>query len=85
MNYLIMCRSLTSAQKSAAFLERKGISVSVIKAPQGLSSGGCAYALSLYRHFEEACTLLKNNKLLSGKCFVKTEKGDYSEARYDIP
>ena len=37
MQYLIMCRSLTSAQKSAALLERKGISASVIKAPQGLS------------------------------------------------
>ena len=81
MQYLIMCRSLTSAQRASLFLERKGINTSIIKAPQGLSTSGCAYALSLYRRFEEASHLLKNNGLLSGKRFVKLENGDYSEVR----
>jgi len=84
MKYLIMCRSLTSAQRSAAFLERKGINVSVVKAPQGLSSSGCAYALSMYRHFEEASLLLKNNKLLNGKRFIIKDNGDYAEVFDDI-
>ena len=85
MQYLIMCRSLTVAQRSAAVLERKGISAAVVKAPQGLSSGGCGYALSLYRNFSEACVLLKNNKLLNGKRFVRMENGDYKEILDDIP
>ena len=84
MKYLIMCRSLTSAQRSAAFLERKGINVSVGKAPQGLNSSGCAYALSMYRHFEEASLLLKNNKLLNGKRFIIKDNGDYVEVFDDI-
>ena len=84
MKYLIMCRSLTSAQRSAAFLERKGINVSVVKAPQGLNSSGCAYALSMYRHFEEASLLLKNNKLLNGKRFIIKDNGDYVEVFDDI-
>ncbi len=84
MKYLIMCRSLTSAQRSAAFLERKGISVAVIKAPQGLSSSGCAYALGMNRRFEEASVLLKNNKLLNGKRFVLKDNGEYMEVYDDI-
>ena len=79
MQYLIMCRSLTSAQRASAFLERKGINASVIKAPQGLSTKGCGYALSLYRSFEEASLLLKNNNLLSGKRFRRLENGEFAE------
>ena len=79
MQYLIMCRSLTSAQRASAFLERKGINASVIKAPQGLSTKGCGYALSLYRNFDEASALLKNNNLLSGKRFKRKENGDFVE------
>lgn len=84
MQYLIMCRSLTSAQKSAALLERKGISASVIKAPQGLSTKGCGYALSLYRNFEEASVLLKQNKLLNGKRFRHLGGGEYTEVLDDL-
>lgn len=84
MQYLIMCRSLTSAQKSAALLERKGISVSVIKAPQGLSTKGCGYALSLHKNFEEASLLLKRSNLLNGKRFRRFESGEYAEVWDDL-
>ena len=84
MQYLIMCRSLTNAQRAAAFLERKGINAVVIKAPQGLSSGGCGYALSLYKNFDEASVILKNSGLLSGKRFRRRESGEYSEVRDDL-
>jgi len=84
MQYLIMCRSLTNAQRSAAVLERKGINATVIKAPQGLSAGGCGYALSIYRKFEEASRILKSNGLLSGKRFTRLESGDYVEVRDDL-
>ena len=79
MQYLIMCRSLTVAQRSANILERKGISASLVKAPQGLSTSGCGYAISLNRHFGEAVEILKNNKLLTGKRFVRMESGEFKE------
>ena len=84
MQYLIMCRSLTNAQRASALLERKGISAAVIKAPQGLSSGGCGYALSLYRRFEEATNILRYNNLLSGKRFRRLDNGEYAEVRDDL-
>lgn len=84
MQYLIMCRSLTNAQRASALLERRGISAAVIKAPQGLSSGGCGYALSLYRRFDEAVILLKNSNLISGKQFRRLDSGEYTEVRDDL-
>ena len=79
MQYLIMCRSLTWAQRSAALLERGGITASVVKAPQGLSASGCGYAISIYRRFEEARYLLAKNNLINGKIFKRTEIGEYQE------
>ncbi len=78
--YLITCRSLTSAQKTAQLLERNGISAVVIKAPQGLSSAGCGYAVSVYRNISYAVSLLKNSKLLNGKVFERQANGAYREA-----
>ena len=37
MRYLIMCRSLTYAQRAARVLERAGIGAGIIKAPAGLT------------------------------------------------
>ena len=84
MQYLIMCRSLTAAQHSALVLERKGISSAVVKAPQGLSTSGCGYALSLSRNIDEASRILKSNRLLSGKRFVRIEGGEYREVFDDL-
>ena len=86
MQYLIMCRSLTYAQRTAALLERSGIPSTVVKAPQGLTSGGCGYAVSLYKRFEEAVSILRANSMVSGKLFRKREGGEYKEVRAgDLP
>lgn len=77
--YLLMCRSLTYAQKSVKLLERSGITAAVVKAPQGLSSSGCGYAVSLYRNFDAALGLLRSSGLISGKIFSRADGGEYEE------
>ena len=84
MQYLIMCRSLTNAQRASSYLERKGINAPIIKAPQGVSTSGCGYALSLYKNFDEAVKLLKYNNLLSGKLFLRAENGEYKEVQHAV-
>lgn len=79
MRYLIMCRSLTYAQRSAALLERGGITATVVKAPQGLSNSGCGYAVSLYKGFNEAVSILRKNSMLNGKTFKRQDDGEYRE------
>ena len=79
MRYLIMCRSLTSAQRSASLLEKGRISAAVVKAPQSLSVSGCGYAVSIYKDFDEAVKILRTNNLLNGKRFMQRENGEYQE------
>lgn len=85
MKYLIMCKSLTNAQRAAKLLERRGISASVIKAPQHLRANGCGYAVSVYRRLGEAAALLKEADLLNGRIYIRREDGSYREAsEYDL-
>lgn len=79
MKYLILCKSLTNAQRAALLLERRGLSASVVKAPQHLRENGCGYALSLYRRLDEAVSLLQNNRLLTGRIYQRLEDGSYQE------
>jgi len=79
MKYLIMCKSLTTAQRGALLLERRGLSASVVKAPQHLRGNGCGYALSLYRNLQEAVQILKNGGLLTGRIYRRLENGEYLE------
>ena len=79
MRVLITCRSLTHAQRAAQLLNRSGISAAVVKAPQELSAKGCGYAVSLYRHAEEAVSILRGYNMLEGRVFSKNEDGSYGE------
>lgn len=45
MHYLLLCRSLTYAQRVAKLLERKGITGTVAKAPKISADQGCSYCV----------------------------------------
>lgn len=77
--YLIMCRSLTYAQKASKLLERSGFTVTVVKAPQTLSLSGCAYAVTVRGKIYDAKQLLKKYEIPFGKVFRRLENGDYTE------
>ena len=79
--YLIMCTSLTNAQRSQRLLERAGINASVVKAPQGLNTLGCGYSLSLYNGINEAISILGRNNMLKGKVFMRQQNFDYTEVK----
>ena len=78
MHYLFMCRSLTSAQRASAVLNRSGISAYVVKAPQRLAAGGCGYAVTVYRREKECALLLQRHQLLKGKIYRKDGE-EYTE------
>ena len=77
---LILCRSLTYAQRAARTLERDGITATVRKAPQGASDRGCTYALKLRSSvLSRAVMLLKNAGIPVGKLFHIDEDGSLRE------
>lgn len=77
--YLILCPTLTWAQRTQRTLERAGLNASVVKAPQSLSVRGCGYAVSLRRRFDEAVNILRKNALIKGKIYFREENGEFTE------
>ena len=80
-NALILCRSVTSAQRCARLLESALIRASVTKAPRELTGSGCGYALELKGKLEEAVSLLRKKDMPFGKVFVREGSGEYREVR----
>lgn len=78
-HYLIMCRSITSAQRAARLLERAMIRATVVKAPGRLSRNGCAYAVRIRTKPEEALGILRRNEIPIGKVFLTEDENEYRE------
>ncbi|HBR07792.1 MAG TPA: hypothetical protein DD735_02715 [Clostridiales bacterium] len=78
--YLIMCRSLTYAQRAAVALERAGITVATARAPQELTDGGCGYCIKVSeRRFHEALKVLEKFNLPCGRIYRKGPGEAYTE------
>lgn len=64
MYFLLLCRSLTYAQRAEKQLERKGISASLVKAPKDIADKGCAYCLRVNpRQKDKALSVLRDSGL----------------------
>ena len=60
MHLILICRSLTTAQRGAKVLQRAGIFAAVIKAPQSANPGGCTYGIKIaQRNYEAASQTLE--------------------------
>lgn len=80
LNYFIMCRSLTYAQKAARVLERSGIAASVSRPPAEVSGEGCAYAVRIAeKNLPAALVALKGAGVPPGKIYITDRSGHYSE------
>ena len=80
MRYLIMCRSLTYAQRAAKILERHAISAGVTRAPAGLSGNGCSYCVTVaYGRGIAAADILRREGLLQGKIYQQNTNGTVKE------
>lgn len=47
LQYLLMSRSLTYAQRAARALERAGVSAVVSRIPMGVTDSGCSYCVKI--------------------------------------
>ena len=80
VHYLILCRSLTYAQRAARVLDRAGISAIVVRPPAGLGPHGCAYALRLReRALPAALRALRDAGLDHGKVYLLRPGGSGEE------
>lgn len=78
--YLIMCRSLTYAQRAVYALERAGITVATARAPQELTDGGCGYCVKVSeRRFRDALNVLNKAGVPYGRIYLKESAAGYRE------
>ena len=80
VHYLIVCRSLTYAQRTARVLERAGISGYVMRAPKLISGEGCSHCVQVAeRWLAPALKVLNREGLGPKRVFLQNEEGTYSE------
>ena len=80
VSYLIVSRSLTSAQKTARALERAGITSIISRLPRGISAEGCGYCVKISeKRLADALVVLEREGISKGKIFVLRGDGKSSE------
>ena len=78
--YLILCRSLTHAQRTASALERAGIVGHFLRSPQAIAGEGCGYSVKVSeQNLANALAALKRAGLGPKRVFVTTSDGSYKE------
>ncbi len=78
--YLIVCRSLTYAQRTAAVLERAGISAHLLRSPREISDTGCSHSVKIaQRNLSTALTALNRAGLSPTQVYATTGDGSYRE------
>ena len=83
--YLIICRSLTYAQRTAQVLERVGIPGWVQRSPKLISKEGCGYCVRIpERRLADALTVLRREGMSPKQVFLQTAEGEYSEVHSGV-
>lgn len=78
--YLIICRSLTYAQRTEAALSRAGISARVMRAPKTIDSEGCSHGVRVSeRSLAPALMVLAKAGLSPRRVFIMAPNGAYQE------
>lgn len=80
ISYLMICRSLTYAQRTAKTLERTGITAIVSRTPHDISADGCGYCVKISeRRLNDALAVLKKADLSPKRIFIMFSDGRFSE------
>lgn len=78
--YLIVCRSLTYAQRTEAALERAGITAKILRSPRSVTEEGCSHSVRVSeRKLSDALLVLNRAGLPPRKIFVADSSGGYRE------
>ena len=78
--YLLLCRSITHAQRMSRTLERAGITARFFRPPMGLTDRGCSYAVRISGgYLSAAMGYLRSTNLLPTSIFRENSDGTFSE------
>ena len=79
-NYLLICRSLTYAQRAGKVLKNAGITASIMRVPKEVATNGCGYCIKLSeKYLSQALELLNIADLRPTKIYARYSFGEYAE------
>lgn len=80
--YLILCRSLTYAQRTMTALERAGITAYILRTPKSIAGEGCGHSVKIaQRSLARALPVLQRAELEPKRIFITTGDGSYQEVQ----
>jgi hypothetical protein len=80
-DYLIICRSITYAQRAARAVQRAGVSAQLLRIPAGLVKSGCGYALRVRgQDIQRALRAMERENMRPAALFGNSG-GGYREVR----
>lgn len=80
LQYLLMCRSLTYAQRASRTLERSGVTAIITKVPKSVSKQGCGYCVKVSeKNLARSLSALKSAGLGPSRVFVAETDGSFCE------
>lgn len=80
--YLIICRSLTYAQRTVRILERAGISGHVMKTPRSISKEGCNYCVKISeQRLTDSLKVLRREGMAPKQIYLQNADGAYREVK----
>ena len=78
--YLIVCSSLTYAQRTAAALERAGITAYILRSPRIIAGEGCSHSVKVSeRNLARALLVLERVGLSPRRIYIISGDGGYKE------
>ena len=82
LQYLLLCRSLTYAQRASRALERIGITAIITKAPKSVTGQGCNYCVRVpEKNLVKALATLREAGLGPSRIFMVSHDGSVSEVQ----
>ena len=80
LQYLLMCRSLTYAQRASRALEHTGITAVITKVPKSITGQGCNYCVKVSeKNMVRALATLRDAGLGPIKVYLVAHDGSVSE------
>ncbi len=79
-HYLLLCKSLTYAQRASRVLERRAITATITKAVLSMNVQGCSYCVKISaRKLDESLKILREAGLEPVKIYLESGKGFVKE------
>ncbi len=83
-HYLLLCRSLTYAQRASRTLEHAGVTATVTKVPKSVSGQGCGYCVKVSeKNLAKSLSALNGAGLGPSRVFLQETDGGFTEV--DVP